>query len=250
MFALGFFLRFRISVTLVLEALYVVAVVLFLFIEKSYIPNFYPSLINVVCSFVLASCAAFMYWNSRKNNFLSTKKLETLASSDYLTRLHNRRSFDAYIECEWQHVRNENLCISLFFIDVDHFKKYNDFYGHPEGDKCLCAIADIIATSVRKSDFAARYGGEEFVVSLTGANEEIAKRVANDILNAMRDHKIPHEASVVPYVTLSIGCMICHPGKRGDIGMEDFMQMADDALYMAKEQGRDRIVFHPESAIH
>lgn len=247
MFVIGFFLRFRIVVTLALEVIFTAAAIIFLIIERNDISNFYPSVVNVFCAFVLASFSAIMYWFLRKSNFMSTKKLELLASSDHLTRLHNRRGFDAYIEREWIRAKNEKLCLSLLFIDVDNFKKFNDIYGHVAGDRCLCAIADSLAASIRKNDFAARYGGEEFVVSLTGANAEIVDRIAGKMIDAMREQNIPHSDSVAPYVTISIGCMICPPSKRAAIDLEAFIMMADDALYMAKDQGRNRIVIHPDA---
>lgn len=246
-FAVGFFLRFRIGVTLGLVAFYVSAVVALLFTEKQDISNFYPSLINMICSFVVASFAAFLYWDSRKNQFISTKRLELLATSDSLTRLHNRRSFDVYIEQEWRRAANEKLYLILFFIDVDSFKNYNDLYGHVEGDRCLSSVADAISASVRKNDFAARYGGEEFVVTMTGDNAGMAERVGRHMLEAMRGLNIPHGDSVAPYVTLSIGCMIRRPDEPGELSLSEFIEKADAALYMAKEQGRDRFVIHPDA---
>jgi diguanylate cyclase (GGDEF)-like protein len=247
MFALTFILRLNITITLTLEILFTAAAVSFLLYEKNEISNFYPSLINILCSFVVSLYAAFMYYNARADSYIAARKLENLASSDHLTRLHNRRSFDAYIESEWQRAYNEQQSIALLFIDVDHFKRYNDLYGHLEGDQCLCAVAEILSKSIRKSDFAARYGGEEFVVEMTGANIQSAQRVADNILSAIRIKHIPHSDSVVPYVSLSIGCMICIPSSSDSAQMADFIKQADCALYMAKEQGRNRIVFHPET---
>ena len=246
-FATGIFLRFKIAVTLTLETIFTLAEILLLFIEKNQIPNFYPSLINFSCAFVIASIASYLHWNLRKNHFLSTKKLMLLAMSDPLTRLHNRRSFDVYIEQEWKRAIEKDLYLIMLFIDVDSFKNYNDLYGHLEGDRCLSAIADTISASVRKNDFIARYGGEEFVVALTSESADVAVRVADSMVNAMRKKGIPHGDSVEPYVTLSIGCMICRPGRPDAVRMSEFIRMADDALYMAKEQGRNRVVVHPRA---
>jgi len=247
MFAFGLFFRFRIITTLIVEVLFTVIAIVFLLFEKNDISNFYPSLINVAGACVAASSTAVMYWNSRKNCFRAKKGLEALVSFDTLTRLHNRRSFDAYFEHEWQHACNENLYVTLFMIDVDHFKKYNDLYGHIEGDKCLATIADSIKSAVRKNDFSARYGGEEFLVSLTGVSHEVAAKVANKMLNAICERNIPHGDSVAPYVTVSIGCMIYRPDKHETFSREDIIKMADAALYMAKKQGRNRFVIHPEA---
>ena len=247
MFAIGVFMRFDIKVTLVLEALMVVCFGASLVLQKDIISNFYPSLMNLISAFVLAAFAAAICWESRKRNFVATKELERLASLDHLTRLHNRRSFDVYIEREWERATKKNLVMSLLFIDVDHFKRYNDLHGHPEGDACLYTVADVISGSARKSDFVARYGGEEFVVSITGGGGEIAERIAHEIQGNMEKRNIPHGDSVVPYVTLSIGCMICRPGDPDAITLDEFIQMADDALYSAKEEGRNQIVFHPKA---
>ena len=248
MFALGLLLRFSIRMTLLLQAGFTAVIVIFLIAEKHDISNFYPSIVNIICAYVISSLSSFTYWSTRKKHFLLTKSLEFLATSDPLTRLHNRRSFDVYFEREWQRAMDENLYITLFFIDVDNFKKYNDLYGHLQGDKCLCTIADTLASAVRKNDFAARYGGEEFVVSVSGDNTDVAHRIADEMLDTLRKKNIPHGDSVAHHVTMSIGCMIHRPGKTDGISMQSFIRMADEALYMAKEQGRNRIVFHPESA--
>ena len=247
MFAVAFFLRFNIKVTLFFEIVFTGIIIVFLLIEKNDISNFYPSFINIICCFIIASLSAVMYWDSRRSHYLSTKELELLATADHLTRLHNRRSFDLFIEREWKRALDEGLVLSLLIIDADYFKKYNDIYGHPEGDKCLCAIAGVISSSIRKNDFAARYGGEEFVVALTGVNLETTLRIAAEILENMRAQKIPHSDSVIPYVTVSIGGMTRCPGNKDSVGLEDFIRLADEALYMAKEQGRNRFVLHPEA---
>jgi len=224
-----------------------VTTIIMLLYEKSDISNFYASLLNLLSTTVVAIVTAFIYWDLRKENYISIKKLEYLASSDGLTRLNNRRSFDVYIEREWSYVKNDNTTIALLFIDVDYFKRFNDIYGHAEGDKCLRAVADVISASIRKSDFAARYGGEEFIVSMTGINAENAKRIAFKMLESLRELNMPHCDSVAPYVTISIGCMICNPVKQESISMNNFVEMADSAMYMAKNQGRNRFIIHPES---
>ena len=248
MIIVGLLLRFQIVITMALEVLISATTIIMLIYEKNDISNFYASLINLLSTTVVAVVTAFIYWDLRKENYISIKKLEYLASSDGLTRLNNRRSFDVYIEREWQQVKNDDLSIALLFIDVDYFKRFNDIYGHAEGDKCLRAVADVISASIRKSDFAARYGGEEFIVSMTGINSENAKRIAFTMLEALRELNMPHSDSVAPYVTISIGCMICHPGQPGAVSMSKFIEMADSAMYMAKNQGRNRFIIHPESS--
>ena len=248
MFALGVFMRFSITITLILEALIAAAGVVSTVITKDVISNFYPSVVNILCSFVLASFAAFIYWESRKRSFIATKELERLASLDTLTRLRNRNSFEVYITHEWQRAAKEWVGMSLLMIDVDYFGKHNELHGEHKSDKCLYTVADIISDSVRKSDFVARYGGDEFAVSMTDAGVEMAERAAEEIINNIRKENMLHGDSVAPYVTLSIGCMVCSPGNPDGITVEEFIKMADEALHTAKEQGGNQIVFHPKSA--
>lgn len=168
------------------------------------------------------------------------RELELLARQDALTGLANRRSFDERLIAEWDRSLRGQHELALLFIDVDHFKKYNDHYGHSMGDDCLAAIASVIhGALLRPADLASRYGGEEFVVLLPETSHQGAKEVAERILNGIEIFHLPHAASTTAdYVTVSIGLTSCIP----DTGLaQALLDSADSALYTAKRNGRNQI---------
>lgn len=169
-------------------------------------------------------------------------QLSLLASLDGLTGIANRRRFDEYIMTEWQRAIREQHPLSLILIDVDYFKNYNDTYGHLLGDDCLKKIAEILQKmSQRATDLAARYGGEEFVLVLPNTSQCGAQKVAQRIKAAIADQTIPHKSSSVSeQITLSMGIMTVTPHVMME--MTDFIRRADQALFKAKSEGRDRIV--------
>lgn len=167
--------------------------------------------------------------------------LEQLAARDGLTGIANRRSFDERLNNEWQRERRDLGALSLLMIDVDHFKRYNDTYGHQAGDHCLQQIAIALEHEVyRPGDLVARYGGEEFAVILTATDAEGASKVARRILDRVAGLAIPHGGSETGCVTLSIGAstLLPQPGMTQD----DLIASADNALYRAKHGGRNRCV--------
>lgn len=170
----------------------------------------------------------------------ANEELERLATRDGLTRLANRRRFDEFLDLEWRRMRREQTPISLIMCDVDHFKLFNDTYGHQAGDDCLRGVAAAIGGTVnRAGDLAARYGGEEFAVILSGTGAEGARLIAENIRQHVLDLQIPHAKSPVsPYVTLSGGLSSLVPR---DDHPERLIQAADEALYLAKQRGRNRI---------
>src|SRR5262249_30751241 len=140
------------------------------------------------------------------------RHLETLASIDSLSGLPNRRSFDARLETEWQRAAALRRPIALMMIDVDHFKLFNDNYGHLEGDHCLRVIGDAIAAaSCQKSDFAARYGGEEFVLLLPDTGLASALEIAERLRVAVAALAISHRYAPCGHVTISIGAACLTP---------------------------------------
>ncbi len=169
-------------------------------------------------------------------------KLETLATEDGLTGIANRRSFDERLLEEWARAYREHTCLSLLMLDLDHFKTYNDEYGHPAGDECLRAIARILAAEANRiTDFAARYGGEEFVMLLPNTDATGCARIAERILREIRDAGLPHKLnSPSCIVTASIGGAVCRPGVERSAGHASLVEAADHALYAAKDHGRDR----------
>ncbi|WP_414548919.1 diguanylate cyclase domain-containing protein [Anabaena sp. CCY 0017] len=170
----------------------------------------------------------------------ANQQLENMALVDQLTQIANRRSFDHKLHDVWQNLLREQGFVSLLLCDIDYFKQYNDTYGHTAGDDCLLFVAQALQQTIKRStDLAARYGGEEFVVILTNTDTEGAIQVAEEIRTAMQQLNIPHAASAVKgYVTLSIGIATLIPTP--DMVPLDLISAADQALYQAKAQGRNR----------
>ena len=169
------------------------------------------------------------------------RAMETLVVVDALTGIANRRRFDDSVSTEWRRALREATKLSLLLIDADHFKRYNDTYGHVRGDSCLKQIAEAALDVVlRPGDLVARYGGEEFAIVLPGTDEIGAKAVAEDICQAVRNRQIPHEGNAPGIVTVSIGCSTMVP-QRGK-SAQDLIESADQALYRAKGKGRNRVV--------
>ena len=167
-------------------------------------------------------------------------KLDILASTDGLTTLNNRRSFDNYLDKECSRYSRTGGAIALLICDVDFFKSYNDFYGHQKGDEALQSIAKILnSCALRSCDFVARYGGEEFAIIIPQTDTDGAMMITNKVHNKLRELKLPHEKSnVSEYITVSIGLAIV---KRAEaIRAKSIIKAADDALYEAKNRGRNR----------
>lgn len=170
----------------------------------------------------------------------ANQELKRLSASDGLTGIANRRFFDEHISREWRRARRSANCISLMMCDVDHFKLFNDTYGHQAGDDCLRRVAGAIASSLeRAADIAARYGGEEFVVVLPETSLSGALIVAEKVRHAVHGLNIMHSASSFGRVTLSIGLAAAIP--EVDNSYEALILAADRALYHAKHEGRDRV---------
>jgi diguanylate cyclase (GGDEF)-like protein/PAS domain S-box-containing protein len=171
-------------------------------------------------------------------------RLETLAIEDGLTGLANRRRFDERLQEEWARAVRDGTTLSLLMIDVDHFKKFNDQYGHPTGDACLQAVAEVLAAEARRpADLAARYGGEEFALLLPNTDAAGCARIGERIRHALREAGISHALNLPSrVVTVSLGGAICRPGTERSAGSASLTEAADRALYAAKRGGRDRLV--------
>lgn len=167
-----------------------------------------------------------------------------LVTTDSLTGIANRRAYDEYIELEWKRMLRNKTPLSLIVCDIDFFKEYNDLYGHKDGDFCLHSVAQIIRSlASRPGDFAARYGGEEFVVLLPDTPMEGAFHIAEEIRKAVEEYAIPHARSIAaPHVTLSLGVSHVATEQAKVISPAALFIAADDALYAAKRQGRNRTV--------
>ncbi len=169
--------------------------------------------------------------------------LKELATKDGLTGLSNRRSFDQMLMSEWSRAQRTQQPLSLLFVDVDHFKQFNDLHGHQTGDECLRAVASVISKhATRPLDLATRYGGEEFAMILPEMNCNNACALAEQIRRAVADLRIAHGAEGAgDHVTLSVGVASHVPGESDD-RPDGLLGAADRALYAAKRLGRNRVI--------
>ncbi len=170
----------------------------------------------------------------------ANRHFEELASIDSLSALANRRGFDARLEGEWQRAQKLQRPVGLIMVDVDHFKLFNDCYGHVEGDNCLRNVGELLAcVATGLDDFPARYGGEEFALLLPGADTEKALEVAERLRWAVESLYIVHSEAPAGVVTVSIGVASLIPSE-GEKA-ERLVEAADIGLYAAKRQGRNAV---------
>lgn len=171
----------------------------------------------------------------------ANEQLKALSFVDGLTGIANRRTFDEALEREFQVARRKQQPLSLLMIDIDHFKAYNDRYGHPAGDQVLIRVAEIIRDHVnRPADLVSRYGGEEFVVLLPDTPRDGALQVAERLLKAVDQAVLPHDASpVADHITLSIGLATQVPRMQAEAA--GLLEASDASLYRAKAAGRHRV---------
>ncbi len=169
-------------------------------------------------------------------------RLEEMSFLDGLTGIPNRRRLEQHMEHEWKRARRESLPMSVVICDIDHFKKFNDTYGHQQGDLCLIRVARMIQNHVRRpGDLVARYGGEEFVIVLSNTTPKQAAYVSEKIRRAIYRMQLPHADGVKEkYVTVSFGIAGTVPTAETTPLM--LIGVADRALYEAKEKGRNRVV--------
>ena len=164
--------------------------------------------------------------------------LRVLALHDPLTGLYNRRYLEGALKRELHRAGRSRKPVSLVMIDIDHFKRFNDTFGHDAGDFVLSSVAKIITRNLRPSDTACRYGGEELAILLPEANLECAVSRAERLRVAFRETSLTHRAQVLPAPSASFG--VSEYPAHGD-NVEDFIKAADLALYVAKQSGRDQV---------
>jgi diguanylate cyclase (GGDEF)-like protein len=193
-----------------------------------------------------AGCYALEYAN--RVAFLERQRLAQVAMHDGLTGLLNRAALEEQARNLWQHAQVARLPVSVLLIDIDHFKAYNDRYGHQAGDRCLKDVATAISNAVRRRplDVVARYGGEEIIAILVGGDRSEAVTAAARVLKSVADLGIAHTASATrPHITVSVGVASVEPG--GDYSHDHAVRRADVALYLSKGRGRDGWSFHEEA---
>ena len=206
------------------------------------------SLFVLLCANLIggAGCYALEYAN--RVAFLERQRLAEVATHDGLTGLLNRAALEEQARILWQQAQVARLPVSVMLIDIDHFKAYNDRYGHQAGDRCLREVAAAIRAAVRRRplDVVARYGGEEIIAILVGGDRAAAVSAAGSVLQAVADLGIAHSASTTrPWVTVSVGVSTVEPGD--DYSHEHAVREADIALYAVKERGRNGWSFHERS---
>ncbi len=204
-----------------------------------------PELAHYLCVLLISSviCAmgAYKLEHARRTAWLEGQLLVETALQDGLTGIHNRRRLDEHLQRVWQQCVREHKPLALLFGDIDHFKAYNDRYGHQAGDVALKAVARVLARHARRPmDLAARFGGEEFAVVLYDTTREHAVRIGGEILEDVRRLGIAHAASAAaPVLTISLGIACVVPvARRSSAGL---LQLADQALYAAKDGGRNQL---------
>jgi len=193
--------------------------------------------VNIFCAAV-----AYMHEKTSRLRFLEAGLLREMVARDGLTGIQNRRMFDQHMERIWLQAVRENMRMAVLLVDIDCFKDYNDRYGHQAGDECLRAVAVTVNQCARRPlDFVARYGGEEFAVVLYDASREYVAEVLTRIQRSIAELNIPHDASrVASRLTVSVGAALIAPSPNRT--PDGLVQLADEALYSAKEQGRNRVV--------
>ena len=243
MITLPFFAAIRTNV--VLFGAYFVATVM------GYIPPQIATyhLFVLLCANLIGALGCYALEHANRVAFLDRKRLIEVAMHDGLTGLLNRTALEEQTRRLWQQAVRDRQLLSVVLIDVDHFKAFNDRYGHLAGDQCLRDIANAVKRAARRRplDLVARYGGEELIAVLPGADRAHAESVARAVLESIRELRIPHSGSATrPYVTASVGTATCDPAS--EYSHDVAVQLADRALYTAKDTGRDGWACHDPGA--
>ncbi len=198
---------------------------------------------SLVCANVIGTAGSYALEHANRTSFLERKLLVEIAELDGLTRLLNRQTFETRVHDAWRRAMSEKRAVTVIMIDVDHFKLYNDSYGHQAGDACLRKIASAVrlAVQMRPGDFVARYGGEEIIAVLSDRSTLDAKEIAQRIVREVAALDIPHASSMNgPCVSVSVGAATQLPPITSPY--DAIVRLADGALYTAKRQGRNQCV--------
>jgi diguanylate cyclase (GGDEF)-like protein len=198
---------------------------------------------TLFCANLIGCVGSYALEHANRSAFLEHRQLTEVATHDGLTKLLNRAAFEDQIRRVWQQAQRDRQTVAVIMIDIDCFKPFNDRYGHVAGDDCLRRVSAALRDAARRRplDFVARYGGEELVAVLYGADKTYGESIARSLLTAVRELRIPHDSSQAqPYVTVSVGVVSVDAYR---VASHDVaVALADEALYAAKNQGRDRYV--------
>lgn len=175
-------------------------------------------------------------WKLRKKNYA----LKELSYFDYLTGIPNKRRIAKVLKREWRRLKESKEPLAIIMLDIDFFKKFNDTYGHESGDVCLQDVAKAIEEELRPTDIVGRYGGEEFIALISGEEQEEALRIAERLRKCVERLAIPHKENKGGVITVSAGISWGIPGQRFATA-DEFVDAADQALYQAKNSGRNRV---------
>lgn len=194
----------------------------------------------LLCANVIGASGAYALEYANRTSFLERKLLVEIAELDGLTRLLNRQTFESRVRDSWRRATSEKRSVTILMVDVDHFKLYNDHYGHQAGDECLRRVATVIrsAVALKSGDFVARYGGEEMIAVLIDRSTTEAEEVARRVVESVAALEIPH-ASAIEFgcVSVSVGAATQLPPVTSSY--DAIVRLADGALYSAKRQGRN-----------
>jgi len=198
---------------------------------------------------LLGALSCFQLEVTTRQAFRDKRMLEDRAERDGLTGLYNRRAYNDYMEKIWRQSQREEGQVMILLLDIDHFKAFNDLYGHQAGDDALKRVAEVIAMGAQRPlDIAARFGGEEFALVLYAPADDFGRGLPEHLRQRVEALRVPHAGSPSKHLTVSIGVSIVAPG--ADRSLAGAVQMADEALYQAKEDGRNRVVVKETRSTH
>ena len=243
-----FFLGLSLRVALLTVVLTVVSFVVAAAVFELALPVMLRSCVFLLMAAIACAIAARHLDKSSRTSFLESHLIAELAQHDALTGLKNRRIFDEHLERLWQQAIEDTRAIAILLMDVDHFKPYNDLYGHQAGDRALRRVAQALQTLVsRPLDVLARYGGEEFAVILYDIDGRQAEALAERMRRAVSELAIEHRGSRPDsVVTISVGVAVIDPSR--ERRSRGALQLADQALYEAKVRGRNRVEVMDQAA--
>lgn len=236
-FVVGLSFRTAVAVNVIALAFYVAAAAFAKAMPGTELTQYLSMLMvtNVICV-----AGAYNLEHARRTAWLEGQRLAETALQDGLTGIPNRRRFDDHLQRVWSQSIRERKSIALLLADIDHFKAYNDRYGHQAGDEAMKAVAAVLAGFARRPlDLAARYGGEEFAIVLFDTTRDHAVRIGDEIMAAVRALSIAHaDSSAARVLTISVGIACVVPASRRS--WQGLIQLADQALYAAKDAGRNQ----------